>query len=128
MHVLLKQKGISLIGLIFGLAIVGSIVLLGLKVVPTIAEYRSIKNAISVAKGSSTNPGDIRATFDKQAEVGYIESIKGKDLIIDKNGDDVEVSFSYEKKIPLVGPASLLLEYEGTTGNGSVKKARTAGD
>jgi hypothetical protein len=27
----------------------------------------------------------------------------------------VEVSFAYQKKIPLVGPASLLIDYEGST-------------
>jgi hypothetical protein len=105
----------TLIGLIFILAILGCIAAVGLQVTPTFVEYRSIKNAIVTAKAASTNPGEIRKAFDKQAEVGYIESIKGKDLEISKNGEDVEVSFAYERKIHLAGPASLLLDYEGTT-------------
>jgi len=123
----LKQDGISLIGLIFVLAVLACVALLGLKVVPTFVEYRSIKNAIASAKAASTNISEIRASFDKQAEVGYVESIKGKDLVITKNGEDVEVSFAYDVKIPLVGPASLLLEYEGTTATGS-RKPRAGGN
>ncbi|MGZ3157702.1 MAG: DUF4845 domain-containing protein [Burkholderiaceae bacterium] len=128
LHSQKKQDGLTLIGLIFILAIIGGIAMLGLQVAPTFIEYRSIKNAIVSAKAASTNPIEIRASFDKQADVGYIESIKGKDLLISKNGEDVEVSFAYDKKIPLFGPASLLLEYEGTTARAGAKKPRMAGE
>ncbi|MGZ5817313.1 MAG: DUF4845 domain-containing protein [Burkholderiaceae bacterium] len=128
LHSQKKQDGLTLIGLIFILAIIGGIAMLGLQVAPTFIEYRSIKNAIVTAKAASTNPIEIRASFDKQADVGYIESIKGKDLLISKNGEDVEVSFAYDKKIPLFGPASLLLEYEGTTARAGAKKPRMAGE
>ena len=53
--------------------------------------------------------------FDKSAEVNYISSIHGSDLLIEREEGGLEVSFAYDKKIPLVGPASLLLEYTGTT-------------
>ena len=124
----IKQDGMTLIGLIFMLAIIGGIAMLALQVTPTFVEYRSIKNAIVSAKAASTNPIEIRTAFDKQADVGYIDSIKGKDLEISKNGDDVEVSFAYEKKIHLVGPASLLLDYEGTTASEIKRKSKTVGE
>ncbi len=110
-----KQSGLSLVGLIFVLVIIGLMAVVAMKVFPTVAEYMSIKKAIAVAKASGTSVATIKTAFDKQAEVGYIESISSKDLEISKNGDDIEVSFAYQKKIPLFGPASLLLEYEGTT-------------
>jgi Tfp pilus assembly protein PilE len=123
-----NQKGISIFGLIFVLAIVACLALLGLQVVPSYMEYLSVKNAIKGAKTASTNPTEIRKSFDKHAEVGYIDSIKGSDLTIIKNGEDVEISFAYDKKIHIVGPASLLLEFEGTTANGKPKKAKSAAD
>ena len=119
-----KQKGISLVGLIFVLAIVAVIAVLALKIVPTASEYMAVKRAIVIAKKSGNSIPEIRASFDKQADTSYIESINGKDLVIEKTADGFDVSFSYEKKIPLVGPASLALDYEGTTAtNGLVKKA-----
>jgi type II secretory pathway pseudopilin PulG len=123
-----KQQGMTLIGLIFVLAIVGCVAVVAMQVVPSFIEYLSIKKAIVAAKSSSTNPNEIRTSFDKQAEIGYISSLRGKDLEISKNGDSVEVSFAYEKKLHLVGPASLLMEYEGTTANNGVKKARSVGE
>ncbi len=117
-----RQRGITLIGLIFLLAIFGMLAVLGMKVVPTFLEYQSIKRAINSAKVNAVTVRDVQTAFDKQANVGYIDAIAGKDLVIVKNGSDFDVSFAYDKKIPLVGPASLLLEYEGSTVTGTRKK------
>jgi multidrug efflux pump subunit AcrA (membrane-fusion protein) len=111
----LRQRGVSLMGLIIGLAIVGMLAVLALKIVPTVSEYMAIKKAIVLAKAGGSSPAQVRSIFDRQAEVGYIESITGKDLDVVKEGDVFEVSFAYQRKIPLVGPASLVLDYEGTT-------------
>ncbi|MEO7032128.1 MAG: DUF4845 domain-containing protein [Herbaspirillum sp.] len=110
-----KQRGITLVGLIFVLAILGAIGVLGLKVVPTVVEYMSVKKAVASAKTAGTSVPEIRAAFDRQADVGYIDSITGKDLDIVRDGEQFEISFAYAKKIPLFGPASLLIEYAGTT-------------
>jgi type II secretory pathway pseudopilin PulG len=109
------QRGISLVGLIFVLAILGLIGVLALKIVPTITEYMSIKKAIVVAKAAGSSIPEIRASFDKQADTGYVDAISGKDLDIVKTADGFEISFAYEKKIPLIGPASLVLDYDGST-------------
>lgn len=118
-----RQRGISLIGLIIVIAILGGIGLLGAKIMPTVIEYRAILGAIDRAKkdgGDSVKA--IQDSFDKSAEVGYISAIQGRDLVIDRSGGEFEISFAYEKKIPLFGPASILLEYEGTTAKGGPKK------
>ena len=117
-----KQRGISLSGTIFVLAILAVLVVFGAKLVPSITEYLAIKKAIVGAKSSGTTVREIQTSFDKYAETNYISSITGKDLEIVKNGEDVVVSFAYEKKIPLAGPASLLLELSGSTDENASKK------
>jgi type II secretory pathway pseudopilin PulG len=116
------QHGLSLISLIFVMAIVGLIAVLGLKVVPTFTEYLSIKKLIVSAKGFGTSAREIQIAFDKGASVAYVESISGKDLEFSKNNNEIEVSFAYQKKIPLVGPVSLLIDYEGSTAKNSSPK------
>jgi len=110
-----RQTGITIVGLIFVFAILGMIGVLGLKIAPTVTEYMAIKEAIIKAKSSATTAHEIETAFNKQADVSYIEAITGKDLEIVRTGDGFDVSFAYQKKIPLVGPASLLLDYVGTT-------------
>jgi hypothetical protein len=110
-----KQMGVSLTGLIFILAILGALAVLAMKIVPTVTEFMAIKKAIVTAKSAGSTPAEVRSSFDKQADVGYIDSISGKDLEIVPQNGVMEVSFAYEKRIPLVGPASLLLDYQGST-------------
>jgi hypothetical protein len=92
-------------------------------VTPTVAEYFSIKKAIATAKASGSTVREIQSAFDKQVNVDYIDSISSKDLEITKNGEDIEVSFAYQKKIPLVGPTSLLIDYAGSTAKPTLLKA-----
>ena len=110
-----RQYGISLIGLILTLGILVIVAIFGMKVVPSFIEFMSIKKAIVSAQKAGSTAREIQSSFDKQAEVGYIDSVRGTDLSIVRNGEVMEVSFAYSKKIPLVGPASLLMEYAGTT-------------
>lgn len=118
-----NSAGMSLVGLILMLAILGLVAILVAKITPTAIEYFSIKKAIQTAKLAGSSVKDIQAAFDKQADVGYIDSIKGRDLIIEKSETGFEVGFFYTRKIPLVGPASLVLEYQGTTAkSGAVQK------
>jgi len=120
-----RQKGMSLVGLIVVLALLGAVLVLALKIVPTYTEYRAIQNAIVTAKATGGSVVEIQKSFDASAVTGYVSSISGRDLIIEKVNGETEISFAYEKKIPLVGPASLLLEYEGTTAKGGAKPAKT---
>ena len=117
-----RQKGITLVGLILVLAIVGLIAVLAMKVTPTVTEYFSIKKAIASAKASGGSIPEMRAAFNRQAEVGYIDAINGNDLEITKDGDAADISFAYQKIIPLVGPASLLIDYAGSTNDNKLKK------
>tara|TARA_R110001599_G_scaffold64023_3_gene178619 strand:- start:197344 stop:197736 length:393 start_codon:yes stop_codon:yes gene_type:complete len=119
------QKGLSLVGLILVLAVIGVIAVLAMKIVPTATEYFSIKKAIASVKASGGSVIEMRTAFDRQAEVGYIDAINGKDLDILKNGNDVEISFAYQKIIPLFGPASLLIDYAGSTDENAVPATAT---
>lgn len=107
-----KQRGASIFGMLFLAALVGVLFVVGAEVAPTVIEYNSIMKAANSSK-SETSVGDIRRAFDKNAATGYINSIRGKDLVIEKIADKYVVSFAYQKEISLAGPAYLLLKYEG---------------
>lgn len=119
-----SQRGLSMVGFLFGIIIVALLAVLGMKVVPTVVEYSAIKKAIVNAKNSGTTVKEIQVSFDRQRETNYVESVSSKDLEITKTGDGFDVSVSYEKKIALFGPASLLLEYHATTASGFANKSK----
>jgi hypothetical protein len=120
-----KQQGVSLTGLIFVLAVLGVIAVFAMKVFPTFLEYRAIKNGIAAAKASGGTPQEMRTTFNKNADINSVDAIAGKDLVISKESGETELSFAYEKRIPLAGNVSLVIDYAGTTARNGVVTPNT---
>jgi hypothetical protein len=120
------ESGVSLSGLIVVLVVLGALALVLIKVTPAFIEYRAVKNAIVKAKadaGSGT-VREIQQAFDKNAGVNDVSSISGRDLVITRDGGSTEISFAYEKRVPLAGNVSLLLDFTGTTDPSGVVAAK----
>lgn len=117
------EQGFTLSGFLFVIIVVALLAIVGMKVVPTVVEYAAIKKAIASAKSAGTTPREIQDSFEKQRTTAYIDSVTAKDLDIVKTDSGYEVSVAYQKKIELVGPASLVLDYEATTAPGSPPKS-----
>jgi hypothetical protein len=86
-----------------------------MRVVPSYTEYRAIKNSIVVAKATGGTIAEMRTSFDKNADVSYITTISGRDLVFSKDTGQTEISFAYEKRLPIAGNVSLVIDYAGTT-------------
>ena len=110
-----RQRGLTLIGLLFSGIIIALIALVVMRVVPTVIEYFNIKKAVVRATSASPSglPSEIRTAFDRSQAIDDFSAIAAKDLVITKVNDKTVVSFAYEKRVPLFGPASLLIEYKG---------------
>ncbi len=111
------QRGVALSGLLFWGVILVLVSVLGMKVFPTYLEYYKIlKDAkATVAKmGPDSTVSDVRQTFDKFAEIDYLD-FKGSQLDISKDNGRILIEFAYEKRIPLFMNVSLLIDYRGST-------------
>jgi hypothetical protein len=111
------ESGVSLSGLIVMLVVLGALALVAIKVTPAFLEYRAVKNAIVKAKADagSGSVREIQQAFDRNAGVNDVSSISGRDLVITRDGGSTEISFAYEKKVPLTGSISLTFNFDGTT-------------
>ncbi|SIQ86084.1 DUF4845 domain-containing protein [Pseudacidovorax sp. RU35E] len=109
-----RQRGISFIGLLFVVIVLGAVGVVAAQLVPTLIEYQAILKAAERAKVGSTVP-EVRSLFDRAQAIDDFTAISGKDLNVEKVGDKVVVSFAYDKQIHLVGPAWLLMKYTGRT-------------
>ena len=110
-----QQQGVTLSGVVVSLTLIAAIAVPAIKIAPDVVEYASIKKAIYVARDSGESVPQIVAAFNRQASVGYITILSGKDLDIFKDKGRFVVSFAYEKKIHLVGPVSFIVDFTGST-------------
>jgi hypothetical protein len=120
------ESGVSLSGLIVVLIVLSALALVVIKAAPAFIEYRSVKDAIVKAKADagSGSVREIQQAFDKNAGVNDVSAISGRDLVITREGGSTEISFAYEKRVPLAGNVSLLFDFAGTTDPSGVVAAK----
>jgi hypothetical protein len=114
-----NQQGVTLMGMVMVSIVIVFVVIGGLKIAPAYIEYFTAKKAI-VAIAQTEGRGtvaDIRAAFDRRSAIDDITVVSPKDLEITKEGNEVVISFSYQKKIPLFGNVSVLIDFSASSNN-----------
>lgn len=112
-----RQRGFSLIAVIFFGLIIVFLMIIGFKIVPAVTEYLAIERAVQKIKNEATTVGEIRSAFDRHVAVDYITSITSKDLDITKDNDRVVISYSYSYSVPIMDNVRLVIDFSGTTSN-----------
>jgi hypothetical protein len=114
-----RQRGVSIMGLLVVLVVIIFIALLGMKIIPSFLEFRSIKTAVEAISKQAQSPADVRRLFESRAAVDDIQSIKATDLEIGREGNAVVIAVAYRKEIKLFGPVGLVIDYAVNTKGGS---------
>ena len=123
-----KQSGITLVGFIIVMVVLGFFAYMGMVLGPAYSEYWGVVKAMNFVAGESTpNTSDfeqLRKGLDRQFNVGYVNSITGKDakLVRDKAGNRLEIAYEYRK--PFVYNIDFVVKFAHTVPLGS----KTAGD
>ena len=122
-----KQAGISLSGLIVALAVIGVAGIFAMRMVPAYIEYNAIKSGIAQVKSTGGSIREMQQAFNRHTSVNDVEAVRGQDLVFSRDGDEMQISFAYEKRLPLMGNVSLLIDFAGTTDpSGVVAEADSA--
>jgi hypoxanthine-guanine phosphoribosyltransferase len=110
------QRGLSLISLILIGGLIFFVAVLGMKCLPAYMEFfavsRNLKGLVASGQGSSMR--EIQSRFDAQAVIDDITSVQGRDLEINKSGNSLSISVSYERMVPLFNHVSLLFTFDAS--------------
>lgn len=109
-----RQRGLSLISLIFVGVIVVLLLAIGMKVVPALAEYLAVERAVQKAAQEGQTVRDIRAAFDRYCTIDDIKSITGKDLDVTKDADRIVVSYAYSYSVPVLDNVRIVIDFSGS--------------
>lgn len=112
-----RQRGMSFIGVVLWGFIIVALAIVGSKAVPIVIENMNIKKAAVKAARQGTTVQEVRAIYERSQAIDDMTSVNAKDLEVTKDTDGkIVVSYSYERDIPLYGPAFLVFRF-----NDSVK-------
>jgi hypothetical protein len=102
-----KQSGITLIGFLVVLAVVGFAAYIGMKLFPMYQEYYAVRTAM---KGLASEPGigdmdpsKIQDLFFRRLYINYSESVKKQNVKIERMDGGWRMKVNYEVRRPMVG-------------------------
>lgn len=111
------QKGMTLIGFIFVLAIAGVFAYVGMKLFPVYSEYYGV---VSAMKGVQAEPGvatmspaKIRDLLNRRFYISYVTSVKPENIKIDRK-DGYNLTVKYEVREPLIYNLDFVAKFEKT--------------
>ncbi|HVE50356.1 MAG TPA: DUF4845 domain-containing protein [Casimicrobiaceae bacterium] len=114
-----RQSGITIFGFLIVAAVVVIFALVGFRVLPAYIEWMSVKRALDDTMKSGTadvnNPQAFRAELERRLQTSYVENVKARDAILQRNGAQLTAELAWERRLHMVGNAYILLEFETTS-------------
>ena len=114
-----QQRGLTMIGFLFVAFVLIMVAMLGMKLVPAYIEFFSVKKILATmgqdSDLKSKSNGDIRTSFSKRANTGYVTVVKPEDLSITRTGGVPVISVNYEFRSKLVGNMSLVVDFSASS-------------
>jgi hypothetical protein len=113
-----RQRGMTFIGLLCILALVGLIGYAGLRLVPLYLNYmkvaRSMDATATELKSDNPDPGAIRRSLEKHWQIEDISTVEAKEVEIVKNESGVSLHVAYDDVAPYVQDVSLMVHFDKT--------------
>ena len=103
-----RQGGMTLIGFVIVLAVIGLFLYVGMKLVPMYTEFYSVKQALKGLANepgiAKQNPGRIKELFFRRLYMSYSENVKQQNVVLKRNesGTGWDMSVDYELRKPLI--------------------------
>ena len=113
------QQGMTMIGMLCILALVGVIVYAGIRLAPIYLNYMNIVRTMEATaldfKGENPDPGAIRTSLERHWEIEAISAVDYKDIEIAKDDSGgISMHVAYDDSEPYIGNVSLSVHFDKT--------------
>lgn len=100
------QRGMTLIGFILVLGVVGVFAYMGMKLIPMYSEYYGVKQALSGLASepeiATKDPAKIKDLFFRRLYISYAENIKAEHVKLVRKDAGYVMTVNYEVRKPLI--------------------------
>jgi len=113
-----NQKGMTFIGLLCILGLVGVIGYAGIRLSTVYLNYMKVARTLDVTasefKSENPDPAAIRRSLDKHWEIEDISGVDAKEVEIVKDEGAVTLHVVYDDSVPYIANVSLLVHFDKT--------------
>ena len=108
-----RQAGVTAIGWMIILCLMGFFVFLTLKMLPSYLDYFKVVSALeSVEKKTASSPMEIRKHIGKQFDVSFVHAITPKQIKIKNIGQAFDVIAKYDDRVHLFANVDVVMSFE----------------
>jgi hypothetical protein len=119
-----RQRGISLMNLLFVSFLIVIVALLAMRLAPSYIEYYTIKKAVTgiaaETRGRGVTVGEVRRLFENRQAIDDFKSVDAKDLEITKIGNDYALSASWRREVPLFANVGIYIDFVASSQSGGL--------
>lgn len=114
-----RQRGMTFLGIIVLVIVVGAWVYSGIRLVPKYLEYMKVAATLEKVRDEyDSNPGTtdfmLRKAVERHFDIEMVDVITSNDIEIRKEGGTFLVRAAYEDTVPLVSNVSFLVQFDKT--------------
>lgn len=113
-----RQRGITLIGFIMILALVGFFAFLVMRLLPVYTEYYGVRQAMKAVAAepgiASKTPEQVKVSLDRKLYIGYVTSVKSNHVRVTRQGGNYALNVRYEVRGPLAGNLEFIATFDHT--------------
>lgn len=112
------QRGITLMGFLMVLVVVGFFALIAIKIFPMYSEYYNMRGAVDelAAQPNAANmtASQIYDDLERRFDIAYVSSVKREHIKLVRAGRGVQLSIDYEVRQPMMGNLDVIGRFEHT--------------
>lgn len=113
-----KQSGMTLVGFVIVLAVVGFAAYIAMKLFPMYSEYYSVRSALKGLSQESgianQDPARIQDLFFRRLYISYSENVKKEHVKLKRVDNGWQMDVNYEVRKPLVGNLDVVGKFTAT--------------
>lgn len=100
-----QQQGMTLMGYVLILFVIGFFAIMAMKLTPLYLEYQAVVNVMEGAskESVSSTPAALRSTLGKRLGINQVTRVNAKDFKIRRDKGRVMISIDYEARTSFVG-------------------------
>jgi Tfp pilus assembly protein PilE len=115
MNTIHRQRGMSIISLIIGIAVVGFLAVIAMRLLPIYLDDNSIKSSME-AVASEVQPNasinEVRKRLNKNLEINSVSIVKGADFELIKDGETNILYVEYEARTAFIANIEFAVTFE----------------
>lgn len=110
-----RQQGITFMGFVLLMMLIGFFALLGLKLVPVYLDHYKVVSVLKSLENDKDLPSrsrdEILRTFEKRWDIDMIDSVTKDDVTITKDMRRIKVQIAYDVTKPILGNVDALVHF-----------------